>query len=289
MPKFCKHAALLWLIPVMWLAVARCAGAEELEVRKWMLGLADESRDARKAAIESLTKCGDMRLRDFFKDFSDSKIYLWKGQLVLCLNAGGGALLDPLTREPLPGGLTATKAITAEWKELSPMGKGESNRIETARSLLGLYSSDGEVRKESVVVWAGNEVASSLPLLLEMLPAEKSPRVRFALEESIARLKLLSADGQKWTPEQLDAVRKLGELRSGRGLSRLQELKQLNGTSNPEAEKALSEGIEKIKSWQTAAHFCEHVFRGLSSGSILILMALGLSIIFGLMGVINMA
>src|SRR5207244_2848290 len=60
-------------------------------------------------------------------------------------------------------------------------------------------------------------------------------------------------------------------------------------TSNTGVEKAAAPALAKAERRQTGIHFVQNTFFGLSAGSILVLLALGLSIIFGLMGVINMA
>jgi urea transport system permease protein len=52
---------------------------------------------------------------------------------------------------------------------------------------------------------------------------------------------------------------------------------------------AAREAIEQIEGWAMWTGVIETIFRGISLSSILLLMALGLAIIFGLMGVINMA
>ncbi len=220
MLKFYKHSTVLSLalLSFAWVCGAH---ADEADVRKHMLELVNDDKDARKEAIGALTKSGDSRLIPFFKDFVDKKIFLWKGQLVQCADVDAQAdLLDPLTRAPLPGNPKATAAVKAEMKALEPNGRGELNRFESARSLLGLYSSDSTIRRESVVTCAANEIESTLPTLVDLLKTEPVSRVRFALEESIARLQLLHANGKAWTPEQMDAVRKLGELCSARGISR---------------------------------------------------------------------
>jgi urea transport system permease protein len=53
--------------------------------------------------------------------------------------------------------------------------------------------------------------------------------------------------------------------------------------------QAAQEAIERIESWGSWTSAIETLFRGISLSSVLLLMALGLAIIFGLMGVINMA
>jgi urea transport system permease protein len=47
--------------------------------------------------------------------------------------------------------------------------------------------------------------------------------------------------------------------------------------------------VERVESWGWWANIIETVFRGISLSSILLIMSLGLAIVFGLMGVINMA
>ena len=56
-----------------------------------------------------------------------------------------------------------------------------------------------------------------------------------------------------------------------------------------ELHVAAKEAIEKIESYKSWIFSIDTIFRGLSLGSILLLMALGLAVVFGLMGVINMA
>ncbi len=86
---------------------------------------------------------------------------------------------------------------------------------------------------------------------------------------------------------RLEAAGKLASLRSLRSLSRITEAKEADRWGNAGAQ--YDAAIKPIQSWQTTVDWSGYVFSGLSLGSILVLMALGLSIIFGVMGVINMA
>ena len=56
-----------------------------------------------------------------------------------------------------------------------------------------------------------------------------------------------------------------------------------------QAEQAAEPRCSGPTRYQSTVHLVQNTFAGLSAGSILVLLALGLSIIFGLMGVINMA
>ncbi|MCE7979462.1 MAG: urea ABC transporter permease subunit UrtB, partial [Nitrospira sp. NTP1] len=87
---------------------------------------------------------------------------------------------------------------------------------------------------------------------------------------------------------------KLGEMRSQNAVPALQALVQAGGGESATAEqKALAQrataAIERIESWNVWSSTIETLFRGISLSSILLIMSLGLAIVFGLMGVINMA
>jgi urea transport system permease protein len=105
------------------------------------------------------------------------------------------------------------------------------------------------------------------------------------MEESLLILTVSTLD--KPVESRLAASRKLGDLGSSRALSRLKELNTKE--KDDSLQKMFESTISRIESWQSVTRGIGHTFSGLSLGSILILMALGLSIIFGLMGVINMA
>lgn len=126
------------------------------------------------------------------------------------------------------------------------------------------------------------------------LSREPDRWVRYTIEESINLIKLSQDD----PVAQAAAAAKLGELRSQNAVPALKEL--ASGASTRSAEggpqaqqvlvaRAANEAIERIEAWGAWTSAIETVFRGISLSSILLLMALGLAIIFGLMGVINMA
>ena len=81
----------------------------------------------------------------------------------------------------------------------------------------------------------------------------------------------------------------LGENGSSRGALALRNAFEDKSNSNPEFKSAVQEALTRIDRYQLRIKLIQNLFSGLSLGSILILMALGLAVIFGLMGVINMA
>lgn len=127
---------------------------------------------------------------------------------------------------------------------------------------------------------------------LERAATNESHRwVRYTMEESAALLRLASGN----PADKLGAAKKLGELQSQNGLPALNDLVQAL-RADPvlaEANKGLlpvaTEAIDQIETWSHWSTAIETMFRGVSLSSILLIMSLGLAVVFGLMGVINMA
>jgi urea transport system permease protein len=90
--------------------------------------------------------------------------------------------------------------------------------------------------------------------------------------------------------EQLSAVKTLGGIGTERAdlmLHRVTDAAEFTGDA--EMLAAATPPMRAADRYQTEVHLIQDTFAGLSAGSILVLLALGLSIVFGLMGVINMA
>ncbi len=115
---------------------------------------------------------------------------------------------------------------------------------------------------------------------------EKSSKFQRYLKTAIARLELVTADpGGK-----IAAAKTLGEIGTSDGEGTMvHALDNAVLDKQSDVESALRTALAKESSYQTKVRFAQNTFAGLSSASILVLLALGLSIIFGLMGVINMA
>ena len=84
------------------------------------------------------------------------------------------------------------------------------------------------------------------------------------------------------------AARALGEVKSVRARDLLVNLASDDAT-DPALAEAATASAAQIDRHVTLTNWVSNAFFGLSAGSILVLLALGLAITFGLMGVINMA
>jgi urea transport system permease protein len=180
--------------------------------------------------------------------------------------------------------------------------------IDLLKNKAKLASDDANARRSAATDLGMLANPAAIAWLEAALRRESNRWVRYTIEESVHLIKLASEDPNV----KLDAILKLGELRSQNAMPALTELVQrrpVDGASGggPSGSRleapsgtsllddqvrvvmAAREAIQQIEAWSTWTNVIETIFRGISLSSILLLMALGLTIIFGLMGVINMA
>ncbi|HXF91955.1 MAG TPA: urea ABC transporter permease subunit UrtB [Nitrospiraceae bacterium] len=130
----------------------------------------------------------------------------------------------------------------------------------------------------------------AIPWLEQAASREPNRWVRYTMEEAAYLLKLAADD----PAAKMAAAVKLSELRSQNAVPALKELAQAAADPNATGEQktlamAATQAIERIEVWAAWAGAFETLFRGISLSSILLIMSIGLAIVFGLMGVINMA
>jgi urea transport system permease protein len=125
-----------------------------------------------------------------------------------------------------------------------------------------------------------------LPSLQAMLKTEKDAKIQRALGESIAIIQLKSAD----PAEKAAACKTLEKLTSLRSTDALKAaLKEAQAAKDTKTATAAEVALRAIDGHLSRVNAAGTAFRGLSLGSVLLVVAIGLAITFGLMGVINMA
>lgn len=162
--------------------------------------------------------------------------------------------------------------------------------VDLLKNRANLTSESPDFRRSAAADLATAGRVEAIPYLEQAAAKEEVWWVRYTMEESARLLELRSGN----PAAQLSAVKKLGELRSQNSVTLLQELieagKQAEATEEQKAlASAATASVSQIESWATKANVIETIFRGISLSSILLIMSLGLAIVFGLMGVINMA
>jgi urea transport system permease protein len=241
--------------------------------------LAAERASERAAALQALAASGDLRLVAFLKDYQQGSAFLWRGQVVLVLEdlaKGAGQPLHPLTRAQLSPPEPATS-----FSEL-PLTTRDRRAVTAALTRLRLADPDPVARLSAVTRAGDDRMAELAPALAELAARDSDARVRRAAAEGAALIAL----GASVPAERAAAAETLGRLASSRAADALRTAaKDADGAVRTAAGAALA----RIETRQTAVRTAQTIFSGLSAGSILIVMALGLAITFGLMGVINMA
>ena len=162
--------------------------------------------------------------------------------------------------------------------------------MDLLRNRANLSSPHSDQRRSAAADLGSSGKPVVIPWLETALANESNRWVRYTLEESLALIRLASDDPDK----KIKAATKLGELRSSNAVPALKELIQQAGeTGATDQQRALANearaAIERIDIQASWANAFETIFRGISLSSILLIMSLGLAIVFGLMGVINMA
>jgi urea transport system permease protein len=152
--------------------------------------------------------------------------------------------------------------------------------------LLEVTSPDRKKRLQAVQTIGFTQDPLQLPALLKRIPLETDADVQRALREAVAvtRLNL---------PEPEAKLAALTELKTLHSLSSYDLIRAAQREAEAAGDKPVAEAAKSalwsIDNHKSNVNFFGTLFRGLSLGSILLIVAIGLAITFGLMGVINMA
>lgn len=206
-------------------------------------------------------------------------------------NTGRLALVGPdgTARDMVTDSVTDVSSGT--WEEVVVSNVLRSG-MEGARALQSLTVSDPDLRLEAVKGLAEVDLDPAvLPALEKSVASETDTRIRPLLRSLAAKIALSDEDPL----HRIEAARALG--RSGDASANLKLLMDRLGSRDgePALETDSVVRVEMAKvasSLRTETRFYEtlgQLFTGLSLGSVLVLVALGLAITYGLLGVINMA
>ncbi len=156
--------------------------------------------------------------------------------------------------------------------------------INKAMDTLALSDPDPDARSSAVLKLGNSQKLKNIDVLQGRLTKEKDASVLKNINESIAMLQLGDTDPKI----QIAALQQLATLKTIGSLDMVNALAEKKGT-DPEVVKAAKTTAKRIGEHIMVVNFFGTIFRGMSGGSILLIVALGLAITFGLMGIINMA
>lgn len=210
-------------------------------------------------------------------------IYLSRQQV-----AGRSAfpVVDAWTLDPLVDGSGDPVYAESLGSTMLKADPADADRLARVIEVLSLRHPNLEKRRDAIVDAGNRGDMELLPDLQDEVRTAPAGEVATALRESIARIQL--ARGTE--AERLAAVNTLEQLGTSRGMSDLRAaLDHAREEGNAPLTSEIEDALAKVASYQQKVRILQHTFAGLSLGSILVLLALGLSIIFGLMRVINLA
>jgi urea transport system permease protein len=157
------------------------------------------------------------------------------------------------------------------------------SELDVALASIRLFSPDAAVRAEAVKTLQGEPGESRLPLIEKAYAAETVGSIKESLAHVRSAVLLGSADKAK----RLAAATALGA--SGTPSTKALLLERQKVETEADVRAAITTALSKIEGRLAWGERLGVVFTGISLGSILLLVALGLAITYGLMGVINMA
>ncbi|MCH2116069.1 MAG: urea ABC transporter permease subunit UrtB [Pirellulales bacterium] len=270
------------------------AGAHDAAIRIELAKLADSSSEVRAAAIELLASAKDGRVGQTLEAFRLGSLKLWKQRLVVASPVkgedGSFSLKDALSGQPIVEGGKPAKAPESGLITLAASRK-ERRDLVIAIRFLALYSADQPTRLSAVRKLGDLKNIAAIDNLEEIIASDTDAQVVYRARESVALLHLGNSAAK--LSLRRTAAKLLGEMGSARAAPLLVRLLEEDDSSSsqldPPTRAVCRTSLSQVESYQRRVRMLEYIFSGLSLGSVLILMALGLSIVFGQMGVINMA
>ena len=152
--------------------------------------------------------------------------------------------------------------------------------------LLDLAAPDLTKRLQAIQTIGFAQDVEKIPALEKRLGLETDPKARRALQEALAVTRLKA-------PDPAGQLRALAELKELHSLSSYDLIRATMRDATKAGQPAVAEAarvvLKTIDDHKGTINFFGTIFRGVSLGSILLIVAIGLAITFGLMGVINMA
>ncbi|MBH2019680.1 MAG: urea ABC transporter permease subunit UrtB [Burkholderiales bacterium] len=157
------------------------------------------------------------------------------------------------------------------------------SEIDNALAALKLLSRDEQLRREAIKTLGSDSDEARLPLIEKAYALETVPALKEQLEMMRAAILLGSSDKAK----RLEAAAQLSASKNPATKTVL--IERLGTEPDADVKVALQAALTKVEASLAWGDKLGAIFSGISLGSILLLVALGLAITYGLMGVINMA
>ncbi len=255
------------------LGVAGLASAAHALTADQVRAMAIGESETRSAAIAQAASSGDPKAPEFFQALLDDAVKT-AGDKVFVVRDGKARDAASGAEGALPEG--AEDVINSNRMR---------RELEGALASLKLLSPDAAQRAGAIREMRDSADESKLPLIEKALAAETDAKLKADLGLLRAAVLISSTDKAK----RLDAARSLADSHSPATKTLLLERLKPDAETEADVRAQLQIALTAIESRLAWGERLGVVFTGASLGSILLLVALGLAITYGLMGVINMA
>jgi urea transport system permease protein len=233
--------------------------------------LSSGETDDRLKVLAQITEHVDPKAIELIKALSDDSVKISDHQVFIIQ---GDKAIDPVTGDALEMPANAEDVVS------NNRMRGE---FDAALASLSLFSPDQAVRLKAIKSMLKEPDADKLSMLDKALNVEQVEALRLQLQFAKAAIEINSTD---------DSLR-LASAKILAGSKTPDTQRILNDRfgqeSNAEIKAQIKKSLQEIQSALAWGEKLGILFTGLSLGSILLLVALGLAITYGLMGVINMA
>lgn len=280
---------------ILFLAVCGLTRAESTPREVIAQAAATEDASERMELIQSLLGRGDAEVPVLMDAWRRDQIFLYAdttGKVVPVTLAGepddndarAAARVD--NSQPLTDASGGPVRVVADDWDTAPHDARLRRAMKAVVDLIDVGSPDLAVRIQAINTVGFSQDPEKLPALIARSEVETDAKAGIALRQAIALMRLKSTDRS----EQLAALEDLRELHTLASADFLRNaLRDAEAAKDKEVAAAAAKAIAAVDSHRSTVNFIGTLFRGLSLGSILLVVALGLAITFGLMGVINMA
>jgi len=231
---------------------------------------------ARAAAVERLADLGDPRAVPVLRAMSEGQLLVRKADGALAIQDGTRAY-DPVTNQTLV-------SFNPDDYETVRLNNRLRSTLRGALGRLVLFSPDPRERLEAAIGVFKTRSVENLPLLRKAIAAETDADVLAQLRLSLAATQLLSDD-------RAERLAGIAGLAGAADVEVRAMLLQLAADGEPDAEvrRRAADAVAALDRRLATLRLVQNLIQGLSLGAVLLLAAMGLTITFGVMGVINMA
>ena len=247
------------------------AGPAAALTQEQALSMAAGDSDARIAALNAAVAAADPALAPYVRALLDDEVKVADGRAYL---VRGGRVLDAAS---------GAAAVLPEGAEDVLVNNRMRRELGAAAAAMQLLSSDRAERARGIAELRSQADDSKLPLIDKAAAIETDAALKEQLELLRAAVGISSADKSR----RLEAARLLAHSRLP--ATRALLLERQAEESDAEVKAAIGASLSQVESRLRWGEWLGVLFTGASLGSILMLVALGLAITYGLMGVINMA